>query len=142
MVSMALILAYLVMGLTPGQDPPPQKSPARQETDAFFSLLDSKDVRKAYRTMVCDLWKQQSKEEAWVALITPWMLQRQSAPKERLFIEERPMPLPPGTTTGSVTLVRSKATYVAMTLYEDVTVYKPDGGALCVGGFWVSPAPF
>jgi hypothetical protein len=141
MISMALTLVCLLLGPAAGQEPP-KKSPARQATDAFFLLLDSKDVRKAYRTTVCDLWKQQANEEAWVGLVTPWMLQRQAAPKERLFIEEKPLPLPPGVTTGSVMGVRSKATYAALTLYEDVMVYKPDSGALCVGGFWVSPAPF
>jgi hypothetical protein len=141
MQNLALSLVCLLL-LQTGTGQPAAKSAARDVTDTFFQLLDSKDVRKAYRTMVCDLWKQQTNEEAWVALITPWMLSRQGPPKERKFIQENQLPLPPGVQTGTATGVRSKADYVAGSLYEDVMVYKPERGALCVGGFWVSPAPF
>jgi hypothetical protein len=141
MIEPGRMLAILLI-LTLWQGTVPKKSSARVTTDSFFQMLDAKDVRKAYRTVVCDLWKQQTNEEAWVSLITPWMLQRQAAPKERVFIQEQPMTLPPQVTTGVAIGIRAKATYAAFALYEDVMVYSSSTVAPCVGGFWVSPAPF
>jgi hypothetical protein len=115
---------------------------ARTTAKSFLALLDSGDVRKAYRTELCDIWKNQATEEAWVGQMTPWMLQRQGPPKEREIIDEKAAQLLPGMPPGPVFAIRYKATYAAGSVYEDVVAHLPNGGPPCIAGFTIMPAPF
>jgi hypothetical protein len=132
---MVLVLAAVGGGSVSAQKLQPQ-------ADSFLKLLDEANVRTAYRTRLCDMFKQQGSEEVFVAGITPLILQRQGAPKSRVLVEERVMPPVPTVTGGPVSLVRFKTVYPAGSVYEDVYVQQMDAGGTCIAGFYVNPAPF
>jgi hypothetical protein len=118
------------------------ESTVRAAARRFLEQTDAGNVRTVYRSSVCSLWSQQTPEETWVSQITPLIVGRQGAPKQRTIVDEKPAPPNPQVTGGSVTAVRFRSVYPAATVYEDVYIQQLSQGGTCVAGFYVSPAPF
>jgi hypothetical protein len=140
MCSRGWILMVLALAAVGSESASAQK--LQPQADSFLKLLDETNLRTAYRTRLCALFKQQGSEELFVAGMTPLILQRQGAPKSRVLVEERVMPPMPNVTGGPVSLVRFKTVYPAGSVYEDVYVQQMDAGGTCVAAFYVNPAPF